>query len=240
MTIELMADFGQFGEIARTPLSRLRKISGTRLTRSWQTIPHVTNFHEADVTELESFRVAVNREHSGKIKLTMLSFLIKAATATLKRFPEFNSSLDGQELVLKRYFHLGFAADTRNGLIVPVIRDTEKKGLLEIAAEVTALSLQARQGKLQQADMQGGSFSISSLGGVDGTGFTPIINAPEVAILGAARTRTKPSWDGERFQPRLILPLSLSWDHRVVDGTAAARFLDHLAGLLRDLLRVAL
>ncbi len=234
-------DFAKFGAIERVPLSRLRRISGPNLARNWVTIPHVTNFDEADVTDLEAFRLKINREGAqGDAKVTMLAFLLKAATVSLKAFPEFNASLDGEDLILKRYYHLGFAADTPNGLVVPVIRDANRKGIRDIAREMAVLAEQARQGKLKPTDMQGGCFSISSLGGIGGTGFTPIINAPEVAILGAARARTKPLWDGAQFQPRLSLPLSLSWDHRVLDGAAAGRFLNHLCGLMSDFRRILL
>jgi pyruvate dehydrogenase E2 component (dihydrolipoamide acetyltransferase) len=234
-------DFAKYGEIARAPLSRVRKISGPALARNWVMIPHVTNFDEADVTDIEEFRQAVNREKAeGDAKVSMLAFLIKASAETLKAFPQFNASLDGEELVLKRYYRLGFAADTPNGLVVPVIRDADRMGIRQIADELSALAGQARQGKLKPADMQGGSFTISSLGGIGGTGFTPIINAPEVAILGAAKAQLKPIWDGGQFRPRLILPLGLSWDHRVVYGAAAGRFLDHLRCLLGDLRRILL
>jgi pyruvate dehydrogenase E2 component (dihydrolipoamide acetyltransferase) len=204
-------------------------------------IPHVTNHDDADVTELEAFRVQLNRENekSGP-KLTMLAFLIKACVHALKKFPEFNASLEGEALVLKRYWHIGFAADTPNGLMVPVIRDADRKGLGEIATETGELAKKARDGKLSPSEMQGGTFSISSLGGIGGTGFTPIVNAPEVAILGVSRSATKPVWNGSAFEPRLILPLSLSYDHRVIDGAAAARFNAHLAQLLADFRRVML
>jgi pyruvate dehydrogenase E2 component (dihydrolipoamide acetyltransferase) len=234
-------DFAKFGPVERAPLSRLRKISGPTLARNWVMIPHVTNFDEADVTDLEAFRVAINQEkREGDAKVSMLAFLIKASVETLKAYPAFNASLDGEDLVLKRYYHIGFAADTPNGLVVPVIRDVDTKGIRQIANEMSALAAEARNGKLKPADMQGGSFTISSLGGIGGTGFTPIINAPEVAILGAVKTQMKPLWDGTQFRPRLILPLSLSWDHRVVDGAAAGRFLDHLCRLLVDLRRTLL
>ncbi|WP_439892937.1 dihydrolipoyllysine-residue acetyltransferase (plasmid) [Ralstonia sp. 25C] len=238
-------DFSKFGPIESVGLSRIKKISGENLARNWVMIPHVTNFDEADITELEAFRVRLNQE-AGKdgSKVTMLAFLIKAAVATLKAFPHFNSSLsleDGkQSLVLKQYYHIGFAADTPNGLVVPVVRDADKKGIREIAAECGELARKARDGKLGPADMTGGTFTVSSLGGIGGTGFTPIINAPEVAILGVTRSQMKPMWDGQGFTPRLILPMSLSWDHRVVDGAAAARFLVHLTGLLADFRRVML
>ncbi len=234
-------DFAKFGPVERTELSKIKKISGANLIRNSILIPHVTNFDEADITELEAFRVAVNGEVGGKTaKLTMLAFLMKASVTALRLHPWFNASLDGDQLVLKRYFHIGFAADTPNGLVVPVIRDADTKGLRVIAAEAAALAEQAREGKLKMADMQGGCFTVSSLGGIGGTGFTPIINAPEVAILGAARAAMKPVWNGEQFQPRLTMPLSLSWDHRVIDGAAAARFLVTLTHVLADLRRVML
>ncbi len=234
-------DFARFGPVETRPLSRIKKIAGANLARNWVMIPHVTQHDEADVTELEALRVRLNEER-GKDgpKVTMLAFLLKACVAALKRFPEFNASLDGDALVLKRYFHLGFAADTPNGLVVPVIRDVDQKGVLALAAELADLSAKARDGKLGPADMQGGCFSISSLGGIGGTAFTPIINAPEVAILGVSRSVTRPVWDGKAFQPRLMLPLSLSYDHRVIDGAAAARFTTFLAALLADLRRVLL
>jgi pyruvate dehydrogenase E2 component (dihydrolipoamide acetyltransferase) len=234
-------DFAKFGPIETKPLPRIRRISAANLHRNWVMIPHVTNHDDADVTDLEAFRVQLNRENekSGP-KLTMLAFLIKACVHALKRFPEFNASLEGEALVLKRYWHIGFAADTPNGLMVPVIRDADRKGLGEIATETGELAKKARDGKLSPAEMQGGTFSISSLGGIGGTGFTPIVNAPEVAILGVSRSATKPVWDGSAFVPRLILPLSLSYDHRVIDGAAAARFNAHLAQLLADFRRVML
>src|SRR5690606_4576235 len=214
-------DFAKFGPVESKPVARIRKTSAANLHRNWVMIPHVTNHDEADITELEAFRVALNKEQ-GKdgAKVTMLAFLIKACVSTLQKFPEFNASLDGENIVLKQYWHIGFAADTPNGLMVPVIRDADKKGIVQIAKETAELAAKAREGKLSPADMQGGTFSISSLGGIGGTGFTPIINAPEVAILGVCRSITKPVWDGSAFQPRLMLPLSLSWDHRVVDGAA--------------------
>ena len=234
-------DFAKFGPIETKPVARIRKISAANLHRNWVMIPHVTNHDEADITELEAFRVQLNQEQ-GKagVKVTMLAFLIKACVSALQKFPEFNSSLDGENVVLKNYWHIGFAADTPNGLMVPVIRDADKKGIFQIAQETSELAAKAREGKLSPADMQGGTFSISSLGGIGGTYFTPIINAPEVAILGVCRSFTKPVWNGEAFEPRLILPLSLSWDHRVVDGAAAARFNVHLAQLLADFRRVML
>jgi pyruvate dehydrogenase E2 component (dihydrolipoamide acetyltransferase) len=234
-------DFARFGPVETRPLSRIRKIAGANLARNWVMIPHVTQFDEADVTDLEDFRVKLNAELGDKgPKVTLLAFLVKACVAALKRFPDFNSSLDGDSLVLKRYFHVGFAADTPNGLVVPVLRDADRKGVLEIARELGELSARAREGKLAAADIQGGTFSISSLGGIGGTAFTPIVNAPEVAILGASRVSVRPVWDGERFAPRKILPLSLSYDHRVVDGAAGARFTTYLAELLRDMRRAML
>jgi len=204
-------------------------------------IPHVTNHDDADITELESFRVQMNKEYEKSgVKITMLAFLIKACVAALKKFPEFNSSLDGEQLVFKQYFHIGFAADTPNGLMVPVIKDADKKGILQISQEMGDLAKKARDGKLSPAEMQGASFTISSLGGIGGRYFTPIINAPEVAILGVCRSKTEPVWDGKQFQPRLMLPLSLSWDHRVIDGAAAARFNAFLGQVLADFRRVLL
>jgi pyruvate dehydrogenase E2 component (dihydrolipoamide acetyltransferase) len=204
-------------------------------------IPHVTNNEEADITELEAFRVQLNKENEKSgVKVTMLAFIMKAVVASLKKYPEFNASLDGDNLVLKKYFHIGFAADTPNGLVVPVIRDADKKGVFDIAKETSELAKQARDGKLKPADMTGGCFSISSLGGIGGTHFTPIINAPEVAILGVSKSQMKPMWDGKAFQPRLMVPLSLSYDHRVIDGAAAARFNAHLAQLLADFRRAML
>jgi pyruvate dehydrogenase E2 component (dihydrolipoamide acetyltransferase) len=202
-------------------------------------IPHVTQQEDADVTELEAFRKAINAEQK-EVKVTMLALLMKALVATLRQYPKFNSSLDGDDLILKRYFHLGFAADTPNGLVVPVIRDVDTKGVLEIALETSALAKKARDGKLAPAEMSGSGFTISSLGGIGGTSFTPIINAPEVAILGVSRTAMKPVWDGSAFAPRLVLPLSLSYDHRVIDGAAAARFCAHLAGVLADMRKTLL
>lgn len=229
-------DFEKFGPIERQPLSRIQKISGGNLTRNWLTIPHVTNFDKADVSGLEVFRKELNAANKDA-KVTMVAFLIKASALALKAYPRFNASLDGEELVLKNYIHIGFAADTPKGLMVPVIRDCDRKGVLEIAAEMRALADKARGSGLSAAEMQGGSFSVSSLGGIGGAGFTPIINAPEVAILGAGRSAMEAIWDGEAFQPRLIMPVSLSWDHRVVDGVAAARFLGHIAALLGDFRR---
>ena len=238
-------DFEKFGPVEKKPLSRIKKISGANLHRNWVMIPHVTNHEDADITDLEAFRVQLNAENAkakSPVKLTMLAFLVKASVAALKKFPEFNASLDGETLVYKNYYHIGFAADTPNGLVVPVIKDADKKGVLEIAVEMGELAKKARDGKLGPADMQGGTFSISSLGGIGGTYFTPIINAPEVAILGVCRSAKRPVWDEARgeFVPRLILPLSLSWDHRVIDGAAAARFAAYLAQVLADFRRVML
>jgi pyruvate dehydrogenase E2 component (dihydrolipoamide acetyltransferase) len=234
-------DFAKFGPVETRPLSRIKKIAGANLHRNWVLIPHVTNHDDADITELEAFRVQLNKENEkAGIKVTLLAFLIKACVWALKKFPEFNASLDGENLVLKQYYHIGFAADTPNGLVVPVIRNADQKGVLAIAGEMGELSAKAREGKLGPADMQGGCFSISSLGGIGGTYFTPIINAPEVAILGVCRSSMRPVWDGKQFAPRLILPLSLSWDHRVIDGAAAARFNSYLASLLADMRRTML
>ncbi|HEX8011390.1 MAG TPA: dihydrolipoyllysine-residue acetyltransferase [Casimicrobiaceae bacterium] len=234
-------DFTKFGPTEAKPLSRIKKISGANLHRNWVMIPHVTNCEDADITELEAFRVQLNRENEkAGIRVTLLAFLIKASVAALKRFPEFNASLEGETLVYKKYYHIGFAADTPNGLVVPVVKSADQKGVLAIAAEMGELSAKAREGKLGPADMQGGCFSISSLGGIGGTYFTPIINAPEVAILGVCRSSMRPVWNGREFAPRLILPLSLSYDHRVIDGAAAARFNAYLAALLADMRRVVL
>jgi pyruvate dehydrogenase E2 component (dihydrolipoamide acetyltransferase) len=239
-------DFAKFGPVERVAMSRIRKISGPSLTRNAMVIPHVTNHDDADITELEAFRVQLNKENEKNKdapKLTMLAFLVKACVAALKKFPEFNASIDpetGDAVFLKKYYHIGFAADTPNGLVVPVIRDADQKGVFEIAQETSALAAKARDGKLAPTDMQGGTFSISSLGGIGGTYFTPIINAPEVAILGVCRAQTRPVWDGKQFAPRLLLPLSLSWDHRVVDGAGAARFNAYLAQILADFRRVML
>jgi pyruvate dehydrogenase E2 component (dihydrolipoamide acetyltransferase) len=234
-------DFTKFGAVTPQPLSRIKKISGANLHRNWVMIPHVTNNDEADITELEALRVTLNKENEKSgIKLTMLAFLIKAVVAALKKFPEFNASLDGDQLVLKHYYHIGFAADTPNGLVVPVIRDADKKGVLELARESGELAKKARDGKLSPAEMQGGCFSISSLGGIGGTHFTPIINAPELAILGVSRSYMKPVWDGKAFVPQLTLPMSLSYDHRVIDGAAAARFNAYLGSLLTDFRRIVL
>jgi pyruvate dehydrogenase E2 component (dihydrolipoamide acetyltransferase) len=234
-------DFSKFGPIERKDLSRIKKISGANLHRNWVTIPHVTNHDDADITELEAFRVQLNKENEKSgVKVTMLAFLIKAMVSALKKFPDFNASLEGEQLVLKQYYHIGFAADTPNGLVVPVLKDADKKGVVQISQEMNALAAKARDGKLSPADMSGGCISISSLGGIGGRYFTPIINAPEVAILGVCRSTTEPVWDGKAFQPRLILPLSLSWDHRVIDGASAARFNAYLAQILGDFRRVLL
>jgi pyruvate dehydrogenase E2 component (dihydrolipoamide acetyltransferase) len=231
-------DFEKFGPVERRPLTRIQKISGPNLARNWVMIPHVTHHDEADITELEAFRKRTNEEYAKQgVKMTMVALLLKASVAALKRFPDFNSSLDGDDLVLKRYYHLGFAADTPGGLVVPVIRDVDQKGLIEIASELTELSGRAREGKLKGEEMRGGTFTISSLGGIGGTAFTPIVNAPEVAILGVTRSAMKPVWNGSEFVPRLMVPLSLSYDHRVIDGAAAARFVSYLVGVLTDMRR---
>ncbi len=234
-------DFAKFGTVTPQPLSRIKKISGANLHRNWVMIPHVTNNDEADITGLEELRVTLNKENEKSgVKVTMLAFLIKAVVAGLKKFPEFNASLDGDNLILKQYFNIGFAADTPNGLVVPVIRDADKKGIMDLARESSELAKKARDGKLAPAEMQGGCFSISSLGGIGGTHFTPIINAPELAILGVSRSYMKPVWDGQQFVPQLTLPLSLSYDHRVIDGASAARFNAYLGSLLADFRRIAL
>jgi pyruvate dehydrogenase E2 component (dihydrolipoamide acetyltransferase) len=235
-------DFTKFGPVERVARSRIQRISAPVLARNWVMIPHVTHNDEADITDLEAWRKQVNAEQSkgGGAKLTMVSFLVAASVATLKEFPNFNSSLDGDDLIVKGYYNIGFAADTPGGLVVPVIKDADQKGLLEIAAELGELSAKARDGKLGPADMQGGTFTISSLGGIGGTSFTPIVNAPEVAILGVTRSAMKPVWDGAAFVPRLMVPLSLSYDHRVIDGAAAARFTAHLVTVLSDLRRALL
>ena len=232
-------DFTKFGPVESKPLSRIKKIAGANLHRNWVMIPHVTNHEEADITELEAFRIELNKEQEkGDVKMSMLAFLIKACAAALKKFPNFNASLDGDNLVLKHYCHIGFAADTPQGLVVPVIRNVDLKGVIEIAKEIADLARLARDGKLKADQMQGGCFSISSLGGIGGTFFTPIINAPEVAILGVCKSFMKPVWDGKAFMPRLTLPLSLSWDHRVIDGAEAARFNVYLVQLLADMRRI--
>jgi pyruvate dehydrogenase E2 component (dihydrolipoyllysine-residue acetyltransferase) len=233
-------DFEKFGPVERVARSRIQKISAPNLARNWVMIPHVTHNDEADITDLEAWRKELNAEYKGAVKFTMVSFLVKAAVAALKEFPDVNSSLDGDDLVRKRYYNIGFAADTPNGLVVPVIRDADRKGLADIAADLTELSGKAREGKLGPADMSGATFTISSLGGIGGTSFTPIINAPEVAILGVTRSAMKPVWDGGQFVPRLMVPLSLSYDHRVIDGAAAARFTVFLARALSDLRRALL
>ena len=234
-------DFAKFGEVEVKELSRIKKISGQNLSRNWVMIPHVTVHDEADMTELENFRKQLNKEWEREgVKLSPLAFIIKASVAALKAFPEFNSSLDGDNLVLKKYFHIGFAADTPNGLVVPVIKDVDKKGLKEISIELGELSKKAREGKLKPQEMQGACFTISSLGGIGGTGFTPIVNAPEVAILGVCKSQMKPVWNGSDFEARLMCPLSLSFDHRVIDGAAGMRFTVFLANLLKDFRRISL
>ena len=234
-------DFARFGPVRRESLSRIRKVASANLARNWVMIPHVTQHDEADITGLEAFRTELNAEHgAGGTKVTLLAFLLKACASALQQFPRVNASLDGDELVLKDYFHLGFAADTADGLLVPVVRDVDRKGVLQLARETAALAARAREGKLAPDDMQGGTFSVSSLGGIGGTYFTPIINAPEVAILGASRSVEKPTWVGGEVEPRLMLPLSLSYDHRVIDGALAARFITHLSRLLRDFRRVSI
>ncbi len=230
-------DFAKFGEVERQARTRINKLSGANLARNWAMIPHVTQFDEADITEMEAFRKKLGEENKD-VKITPLVFLIKAVVAALKKYPAFNSSLDGDDLVLKKYFHVGIAVDTPDGLMVPVLRDCDRKGLLELSAELASISGRARDRKLSAADMQGGCFSISSLGGIGGTAFTPIINAPEVAILGVSKSQMKPVWNGNEFMPRLMLPVSLSYDHRVIDGAAAARFASYLAQVLGDLRRL--
>ena len=226
-------DFARYGSFETKPLSRIKKISGANLARNWVMIPHVTQFDEADITALEAYRVALNQKNEKLgIKVTILAFLIKAVVDALKQFPEVNSSLDGDNLIVKHYYHIGFAADTPNGLVVPVIRDADRKSVSDIAREAAELAKKARDGKLSPGEMQGGCFTISSLGGIGGTAFAPIVNAPEVAILGVSRAELKPKWDGKRFVPRLMLPLSLSYDHRVVDGAAGVRFITALVQLL--------
>ena len=234
-------DFSKFGEIETQPLSRIKKISGQNLSRNWVMIPHVTVNDEADMTDLEAFRQQLNKEWEREgLKLSPLAFVIKASVVALKAFPEFNSSLDGENLVLKKFYNIGFAADTPNGLVVPVIKDADKKGLKQISQELTELSKKAREGKLKPNEMQGATFTISSLGGIGGTGFTPIVNAPEVAILGVCKSQMKPVWNGKEFQPRLMCPLSLSFDHRVIDGAAGMRFTVYIANLLKDFRRITL
>ena len=234
-------DFTKFGPVERKDLSRIKKISGANLHRNWVMIPHVTNHDNADITELEALRVQLNKENEKSgVKVTMLAFLIKACVVALKKFPEINTSMDGDQLVYKQYFHIGFAADTPNGLVVPVLKDADKKGVMQISQELGELSKKARDGKLGPAEMTGGCFSISSLGGIGGRYFSPIINAPEVAILGVSKSVMEPVWNGKEFVPRLILPLSLSYDHRVIDGALAARFNAYLGQLLADFRRVML
>ena len=243
-----VVDFAKFGPIERKDRARIKKISAANLHRNWVMIPHVTNHDDADITDLEAFRVATNLEtaKSAKagvdagVKVTMLAFLIKACVAALKKFPDFNASIDGEQLVLKQYYHIGFAADTPNGLMVPVIKDADKKGIFQISQEMSELAKKARDGKLSPAEMSGAGFTISSLGGIGGRYFTPIINAPEVAILGVCKSTMEPVWDGKAFQPRLMLPLSLSWDHRVIDGASAARFNVYLSQILADFRRILL
>ena len=234
-------DFTKFGEIERQPLSRIKKISAANLSRNWVVIPAVTYHEDADITDLEAFRVSTNKQNEkAGIKVTMLAFIIKASVVALKKFPEFNSSLDGDDLVLKKYFHIGFAADTPNGLVVPVIKNADQKGIIEIAKETSDLAKLAREGKLKPDQMQGACFTISSLGGIGGTYFSPIINAPEVAILGVSKAAMKPVWDGSKFEPRLICPLSMTADHRVIDGALGTRFNVYIAELLADFRRVLL
>jgi len=234
-------DFAKFGPVDVQPLTRIQKISGPVLARNWVMIPHVTQFDEADITELEAFRAKVNEENAKSgVKITPLAFLIRAVVASLKKFPRFNSSLDGDNLVVKQYWNIGFAADTPQGLMVPVIKNADQKGVAEIAKETSELAAKARDGKLGPAEMQGGTFSISSLGGIGGTAFTPIVNAPEVAILGVSKASMKPVWNGKEFAPRLIMPLSLSYDHRVIDGALGARFTAHLAQVISDMRRSVL
>ncbi|GGZ91800.1 dihydrolipoyllysine-residue acetyltransferase [Ignatzschineria ureiclastica] len=234
-------DFTKFGEVEEKPLSRIQKISGANLARNWAMIPHVAQFDEADITDLEALRKQLNKEYEKQgARVTILAFLFKAVVKALQKFPEFNSSLEGDKLILKKYYHIGFAADTPNGLVVPVIRDCDKKGVLEIAAEMRELAGLARDGKLKPDQMTGGCFTISSLGGIGGTNFIPIINAPEVAILGVAKNQIKPVWNGKEFEPRLMIPLSLSYDHRVIDGALGARFIVYLNELLTDMRRMVI
>ena len=233
-------DFSRFGPVERQPLSRIRRISGAALARNWSSIPHVTNFEEADVTELDRLRAELSSEWKSDPKISIVSFLVKACAVSLRAFPSVNSSLDGAEIVLKRYVHVGVAVDTPSGLLVPVVRNADQLGVREIATTIAARANEAKEGKLKATQMEGGCFTISSLGGIGNTGFTPIINAPEVAILGVCKATLKPRWNGKEFVPRLILPLALSWDHRVLDGVEAARFLVHLSELLQDFRRVSL
>ena len=235
------ADFAKFGEIETRPLSRIRRLSKANLARNWVMIPHVTQFDEADVTDLEALRHELGDAHARDgVRITMLAFVLKALVRALTEYPEFNSSLDGDNLILRKYFHFGFAADTPEGLVVPVVRDVDKKGVLQIARDTAALAQAAREGKLKMADIQGGCFTVSSLGGIGGTAFTPIINAPEVAILGLSRLTTKPVWREGAFVPRLMLPFSISYDHRVIDGALAARFITYLSAILADMRRALL
>ena len=236
-------DFSKFGPVESQPLSRIQRLSGPHLHRSWLNIPHVTHHDEADITELEAFRQSIKADAAKRdVRVTALSFIMKALQAGLREFPNFNSSLspDGQALIFKRYFHIGVAVDTPGGLVVPVIRDVDKKSIFDISAELADVSVRARESKLKPDDLQGGCISISSLGGIGGTAFTPIVNAPEVAILGVARSKMQPVWDGSEFKPRLMLPLDLSYDHRVIDGAAAARFTAYLAVLLSDVRKLLL
>ena len=234
-------DFTKFGEVEIKEMSRIKKISGANLSRNWIMIPHVTQFDEADITELEEFRKQINEEYKkAEIKVSPLAFIIKACVFALKKFPEFNASIDGDKIVYKKYYNVGFAADTPNGLVVPVLKDADKKGIVQLATESGALAKLARDGKLKPADMQGGTFTISSLGGIGGTAFTPIVNAPEVAILGISKSAIKPVWNGKEFTPRLIMPISLSYDHRIIDGALAAKFSTYLAQVLSDVRRLVL
>ena len=236
-------DFSKWGPVATEPLSRIKRISGRHLQRAWLNVPHVTHHDEADITELDAFRKALqsDRAYEG-MRITLLGFVIKVLASAMKAFPSLNASLtpDGEHLVLKQYFHVGVAVDTENGLVVPVLRDVDRKGILELAGELSALSVRARDGKLKPDEMQGGCISISSLGGIGGIGFTPIVNAPEVAILGVSRAQTKPCWDGTAFAPRLMLPLDLSYDHRVIDGAEAARISAFIVAALEDPRRLLL
>ncbi|WP_367920689.1 2-oxo acid dehydrogenase subunit E2, partial [Nocardioides ginsengisoli] len=234
-------DFAKFGPVRRVPLSRIKKLSGPHLHRSWLNVPHVTHSDEADITDLDAYRRELDEAARAEgYRVTLLSFLLKATAVTLRKFPDVNSSLSGDELVLKDYVHIGVAVDTPDGLVVPVVRDVDRKGVLELSHDLADLSARARDGKLTATDMQGATFTISSLGGIGGTAFTPIVNAPEVAILGVVRSKMAPVWDGETFVPRLMLPLCLSYDHRVIDGALAARFTAHLAHLASDVRRIAL
>ncbi|MCC2624215.1 MAG: aceF [Burkholderiales bacterium] len=234
-------DFAKFGEVEVNALSRIKKISGANLARNWVMIPHVTQFDEADITELEEFRKQLNEEYKkAEVKVSPLAFIIKACVFALKKFPEFNSSIDGDNLVYKKYYNIGFAADTPHGLVVPVLKEADKKGVVALATETSALAKLAREGKLKPTDMQGGTFTISSLGGIGGTAFTPIVNAPEVAILGVSKSSIKPVWNGSEFAPRLVMPLSLSYDHRIIDGALAAKFTAYLSQVLSDIRRLAL